>query len=145
MSWSTGNAFSPYIGGIFIGISSGLPIIVSCCIAGLCFIAVSLSKNQRGDACSTVNNISVPALELNENLPKFKWMARMALISSFICVGLVRSQLGLLFKFELGYSESLYGIAVTAMTVGNFLFFVRSADGMGGIMACGSFGVHRYF
>ena len=123
MSWSTGNWIGPYIGGVLVGISSGLPIIVSCCVAGLCFIAVSGSRNPKRDAGHTINNPAKPEFEFNENLPRFRLMAHIALVSSYLCVGLVRSQLGLLFKFQLGYSESSYGIAVTVLSLCNFLVF----------------------
>jgi MFS family permease len=123
MSWSTGNWISPYLGGVLVSINSGLPIIVSCCVAASCLAVVSWSRNPRRDVGQTVINTGEPKFEFNKNLPLFQWMARFALVSSFLCVGLVRSQLGLFFKFQLGYSESAYGIAVMAMTLGNFLMF----------------------
>ena len=123
MSWSTGSWIGPCIGGVLVGINSGLPIIMSCCVASLCFIAVSWSRNPRRDVSHRTNNTTEPEFEFNKNLPQFRWMAHIALVSSYLCVGLVRSQLGLLFKFELGYSESSYGIAVMALAFGNFLVF----------------------
>ena len=60
---------------------------------------------------------------MRRHLIGFKWIARIGLVVGFICAGLVRSQLGLLFKFQLGYSESSYGMAITFMALANFITF----------------------
>ena len=73
MSWSTGSWIGPYIGGVLVGISSGLPIIMSCCVASLCFIAVSWSRNPKGDTSRTTNNTTKPEFEFNKDLPQFRW------------------------------------------------------------------------
>lgn len=50
-------------------------------------------------------------------------MGRIALLACFVCVGLLRTQLALLFKFNLGFSESDYGMVIMAMCVVVFLVF----------------------
>jgi len=53
-------------------------------------------------------------------LTKFRWMARIALFSACVCVGLARTHLAVLFKFELPFTESDYGAAALIMSISTF-------------------------
>jgi len=115
--WSLAGVISPCIGGYLVKTNSTLPLMTSTAIAALSFASVSLvHKPQR--RADTMKIGRVNANEDGTELLRwqFIWMGRIALLTSFLCTGLVRSQLGLLFKFNLGFSESSYGVTITVMS-----------------------------
>ena len=61
-------------------------------------------------------------------LPKFRWMSRIALLTSFVYIGLVRTQLAVFFKFELPFTESDYGSAVLVMSIFTFAVFTLTGQ-----------------
>jgi predicted MFS family arabinose efflux permease len=50
-------------------------------------------------------------------------MARVALLTNFACVALMKSQVAYLFKDNLGFMESDFGMAMTIMCLTNFIGF----------------------
>src|SRR4030065_2956157 len=50
---------------------------------------------------------------------RFRWMARIALFSSWACLGITRSQFALLFT-DIGFSETWFGVMVTIFGIFNF-------------------------
>ena len=126
MAWSSGSWISPWIGGVLVAVNASIPMAIAAAIMVLCFISLRFAKNP-ARIKQTVICAEMPVAEVSyiqhDQLDRFKWIARIALVAGFICVGLVRSQMGLLFKFELGYSESSYGIAITLMALANFVTF----------------------
>jgi MFS family permease len=124
MSWSSGSWISPYIGGLLVGVNSIYPM-AAALIAGIGAMAgINLTSNPAKTGVTQA--AADPAENVDEqspNLARFQWMARLALLVSFVAIGLMRSQLGLLFKFELGFSEAKYGLAITTMCFANFVTF----------------------
>jgi MFS family permease len=131
ISWSSGGWVSPYIGGLLVASSSTVAILIAFLVSLCSWFAVTLARNPRHTKHPLPAEISEQpdpdrqpdVSQLNPELPRFRWMARLALPASFACIGVVRSQLGLHFKFDLHYSEAMYGIAITAMCLCNFLMF----------------------
>jgi MFS family permease len=127
MSWSTGSWISPYLGGLLVSIGSTWPMAVAAVILILCFASIRFARNpQRDKAIIAARESNSVLQEFHPNLVAFRWMARVALVTAFVCMGLLRSQLGLLFKFELGYSEATYGIAITVLCAANFAVFTAA-------------------
>lgn len=127
MSWSSGSWVSPYLGGVLVGVSSGLSMVAAAAAGVICFASVRFARNPRRDKPTVISQSNeTQAIQFHPDLPRFRWMARIALVTSFVCIGLVRSQLGLLFKFQLGYSEAMYGIAVTILCAANFVVFTAA-------------------
>jgi MFS family permease len=125
MSWSSGSWVSPYLGGLLVGISSTWPMAAATLVATACFVAIKFAANPARDRNLMASDTkdALQDHEFHPNLAGFQWMARVALIAAFVCIGLFRSQVALLFKFELGYSEAMYGIAITIMCAANFAGF----------------------
>ncbi len=115
--WSLAGVISPFIGGYLVKINSTLPLMISMIVAALSFASVSLVHKPQTHADTmkigrvTANGDGAELLRW-----RFMWMGRIALLTSFLCTGLVRSQLGILFKFNLGFSESNYGVTITVMS-----------------------------
>jgi MFS family permease len=127
MSWSTGSWISPYLGGLLVSIGSTWPMAVAAVTVLICFAGVRFARNpQRDKAVIAARQSSAAPYEFHHDLAAFRWMARVALVTGFVCLGLLRSQLGLLFKFELGYSEATYGIAITILCAANFVVFTAA-------------------
>jgi MFS family permease len=124
MSWSSGSWVSPYMGGLLVTAGSTWPMMVASGIVVACFVTLRFSRNP-GRAAG-IAAAEDEHQELHPDLERFRWMARVALVSAFVCFGLLRSQLGLLFKFELGYSEATYGIAITILCASNFAVFTAA-------------------
>lgn len=127
-SWSLGSLATPYFAGLMVERSSTSPIVGMVIFMILSFVAVSFARNP---------NLSKPTnqrpTELSSDLeptllPRFRWMARVALLTSFVCIGLVRTQLAVLFKYELPFSESDYGSAILAMSIATFAIFTLASQ-----------------
>jgi MFS family permease len=127
MSWSTGSWISPYLGGLLVGIGSTWPMAVASVTVLVCFVSIGFARNpQRDNVIMAAQESGSAPYESHPDLVPFQWMARVALVTAFVCMGLLRSQLGLLFKFELGYSEATYGIAITILCGANFAVFTAA-------------------
>jgi MFS family permease len=123
LAWSCGGWISPWIGGILVAASTYLPIFITAVIMVLCFVSLRFAKNPGRATPSPSMDSEIGETVCSSQLIRFKWIARIGLVIGFILVGLVRSQMGLLFKFQLGYSESSYGIAITLMAFANFIIY----------------------
>jgi MFS family permease len=127
MSWSSGSWISPYLGGLLVGVSSMWSMAAAAVAAGICFAAVAFARNPRRDEAIAVSGpMGATVHKFHPDLARFRQMARVALVTAFVCVGLLRSQLGLLIKFELNYSEATYGIAITIFCAANFAVFMAA-------------------
>ncbi len=87
------------------------------------FIAASLAKKPASSHIHLAHGSERNTSDLDPRLPKFRMMARVALVMALMCMGLARSQVALLFSEELGYSESQYGIAMMVMCGAIWLIF----------------------
>jgi len=119
-SWSSGGVISPLFGGLLVERGSFEPLLAAVAGLVLCFVAVSLAGGVKSVTASTFKKNS-PSDIVHPLLPQFRWMAMIGLFTAFLCFGLFRSQLGLLLKDELGFSESTFGVVVMALSMANFL------------------------
>lgn len=126
MSWSSGQWISPYLGGLLVGAGSIWPMAAAAVAVLACFVSIRFARNPRRDKVVQTAREQAASLEFHPDLARFRWMARVALVTAFVCLGLMRSQLGLLVKFDLGYSEATYGIAITIFCAANFAVFTAA-------------------
>lgn len=124
MSWGTASMIMPIIAGYLAEVNNALPVFVAIITSVLCFAAV-VSCKYSGKTTSAKQNQPEQINSDGEEYCKtaFVWMARIALLSTFICVGIFRSQVGIFYKFELGFAESFYGWSVAIMCFFNVAVF----------------------
>jgi MFS family permease len=123
IAWITANTIMPVIGGYLMEISYLLSLALAVIMAILCFISLYSTKciSQIPPKHHNDDNIVVQQIP-RENRP-FVWISRVALFTTLVCVGIFRSQLGILYKFQLGFSESSYGWSVSLMCLFNMVVF----------------------
>ena len=124
VTWGMANMLLPIIGGYLMEIDYLLPLALAALMAILCFLSASLTKcisenpkPQENNAPGTIDE------KPRRQTTQFLWMSRIALFTTFICVGIFRSQLGILYKFKLGFAESAYGWSVSLMCLFNVVVF----------------------
>ncbi len=123
MSWSLGSLATPYFAGLMVEYNSTLPIAAHFTFMVLSLLAICFAKNPDPAVKVGAAAVSLPDDTIASLLPKFRLMSRVALLCAFVCVGLVRTQLAVFFKFELMHSESDYGIAMLGMSIMIFTIF----------------------
>lgn len=124
VAWSSGTVAGPYIAGLIAEQSVTVPILVAAIAAILCaFAAAIVRKHAKTSATEAplTDTISEKNLKL---LPAFRQMSRLAMICSYVALGAIRAQMPILFKFELGHSESGFGMAITILALANMLGFL---------------------
>jgi MFS family permease len=122
-TWSSANMVLPVIAGYLMEINYIFPIAGAVIMAFLCFAAIASTKYTPHSPAIYQNGAEIPKEELKFDKRPFVWISRIALFSIFISVGLFRSQVGILYKFELGFAESAYGWAVAIMCLSNIVIF----------------------
>lgn len=123
--WTMGLTLSPVFAGLILEHSHFATLLTLSCFALTAFISVLTAPKP------------LKQVELNDKQPQdngfvnhprlkaFRRMARIALISVFICVSISKTQLALLFKYNLGFTESQFGMATTARYfLTAFTFFI---------------------
>ena len=128
LSWSLGAISTPYFAGLLVEHNSSSPIILMLFFTFFSLVGVIFAQNP---ITSNLSNGQVPMLPddvIPTLLPKFRWMSRVALFTSFVCIGLARTQLAVFFKFELPFTESDYGSAVLVMSVFTFAVFTLAGQ-----------------
>ncbi|MBN1788284.1 MAG: MFS transporter [Sedimentisphaerales bacterium] len=124
VTWGMANMVFPIIGGYLMEINYFLPLVLAGSMAVLCLVTVclvkciseSLEPPKRSDS-------TIVSQEMYRQSRQFLWMSRAALFSTFICMGVFRSHLGIFYKFQLGFSESSYGWAISLMCLFNVTVF----------------------
>ncbi|MBN1766199.1 MAG: MFS transporter [Sedimentisphaerales bacterium] len=127
-SWSSGSLISPFIIGFLVERSSLLPMIAAAISIAACGFFVSLTpyRDTTLDSGHTLNN-ETPGLDFNDSKMKsLRWISRITLLTTCACNVLVRTQLGLLFKFNLGLTESDFGMVMTVTMLVNCLTFIAA-------------------
>jgi len=140
MSWSVGLVVSPFLGGLLVESSIVMALFAAIVFAALAFVAVTLAHPPRlGEGPAGVpTEIQEAQRNSNDNsqvflgpasllLVRFRWMSRIALVTVFTCVGLMKTQLALLFTMELGFSKSQFGAATTIMWLFSCLVFFAAS------------------
>lgn len=124
VTWGMANMILPIIGGYLMEIDYIWPLALAALMLLGCFAAASfarcLSENPKPQQNSPPDSVCRGSMQENR---QFLWASRVALLATFICIGIFRSQLGILYKFELGFKESAYGWSVSLMCLFNVLVF----------------------
>jgi predicted MFS family arabinose efflux permease len=120
-AWSGAAIVGPLLGGILIETNTVFPVVFAAAGMFVCFLFLSVAND--GSVHTSLfgdeDNQPVVGCENRADLMRFRWMARIALFSSWACLGITRSQFALLFT-DIGYSETWFGIMVTIFGVCNF-------------------------
>lgn len=127
-AWSLGAFVTPYLGGVLVERSSVWPFAVIIGLMGLSFAVITLGKGPGPNTSNSGNGSlrQTPSDATSALLPCFRWMAAIALLTSFVCIGLLRTQLAVLFKYELGFTESQYGMGMMLTCLANFVVFAAA-------------------
>lgn len=123
VTWGTANMLLPILGGYLMLISYFTTVAAAGIAIVLCLAAISITKPISENEKKSENIPAEIGIEVSENNEQFIWLARVALFSGFICIGIFRSQLAIYYKFELGFDESIYGWAVSLMCLFNVITF----------------------
>jgi MFS family permease len=129
MSWSAGLAVSPFLGGLLVESSIVMALFAAIVFAALAFVAVTLAHPPeiQGAQRNSNDNSQVFRGPASFLLVRFRWMSRIALVTVFTCVGLMKSQLAMLFTMELGFSKSQFGTVTAIMwLITCMVFFTAS-------------------
>jgi MFS family permease len=123
VTWASANTILPVIGGYLMEVNYLLPLAVSVIIASLCFISLYSTKCiSQSSKSHQIDGVTV-CRQIPPQNRQFVWMLRVALFATLVYVGIFRSQLGILYKFELKLSESIYGWATALMCLSNVMIF----------------------
>ena len=120
-AWSSAAIVGPMLGGILVETNSIFPIVFAAAGMMICFLFLSIATDGslHTSLFGDEDNQPVVGCENRAALMRFRWMARIALFSSWACLGTTRSQFALLFT-DIGFSETWFGIIVTIFGVCNF-------------------------
>jgi predicted MFS family arabinose efflux permease len=118
--WSSAVIMGPLIGGALVDMSTLGPIATSAVSLAICFVLLCLAHDESAGAAASAGPGAAVEIHFDPAaLPRFKWMARIAMFCSWVCAGVARSQFALLFT-GLGFSETQFGILVTIFGICNF-------------------------
>jgi len=120
-SWSSAAIIGPMLGGIMIETNTVFPIVFATCGMILCFLFLSAATDGSVRTALFGDDEALPVDGCQDRaaLVRFRWMARVALFSSWACLGITRSQFALLFT-DMDFSETWFGIIVTIFGICNF-------------------------
>jgi MFS family permease len=124
IAWGLANMLLPVAGGYLMEINYLVPIASAAIFMFLGLIAVYDVPNPVLQSKIHINRKKEnPIEQLNPLNRQFFWISKVALLSIYICVGMYRSQLGILYKYELGFGESIFGWSVAIMCLFNVTVF----------------------
>lgn len=120
-AWSGAAIIGPMLGGIMVETNTVFPIVFATCGMIFCFLFLSVATDGslHTSLFGDEDNQPVVGCENRAALMRFRWMARVALFSSWACLGTTRSQFALLFT-DIGFSKTWFGVMVTIFGVFNF-------------------------
>lgn len=124
--WSIALAISPFVCGYLLEINLALSIAVTCSFFALSVLSITTIRAPQ--KTFSTDKVQPPIQDIinNDNII-FHKLSRIALPFAFIATALVRTQLALLFKENLGFTESDYGLAATWMSIAMVaVFFIAS-------------------
>jgi MFS family permease len=119
--WSGAAVIGPIVGGVLVERSTLFPVAFAVAGSMICFLFLNFASDGliRTTLFGDELDRPVAGCENRTSLMRFRWMARIALFSSWSCLGVTRSQFALLFT-DIGFSEVLFGMIVTIFGVCNF-------------------------
>jgi len=119
--WSAAAIIGPLVGGALVDISTLGPIMAGAVCLAVCFVLLCLAHDGAAGTAASAGPVDAPKITFDRGmLLRFRWMARVALFCSWVCLGVSRSQFALLFT-SMGFSETQFGVLVTLFGVCNFL------------------------
>ncbi|MGA2914846.1 MAG: MFS transporter [Sedimentisphaerales bacterium] len=123
-TWSSANMILPIIGGYLMEIDYQLPLVLAGLMSIGCFAAASAVRcpSENPEPKEITPDI-ISGEEYRQEKKQFLWMSRVALFAIYLCVGLFRSQLGILYKFDLHFPESAFGWSVSFMCLVTVVVF----------------------
>ena len=125
-TWSAAAITGPLIGGVLVDMSTLWPITFCIACLAICIVLLCLAHDTSAGTAAFVKPVDVVQIPFDRGLLlRFRWMARIALFCSWVCLGVSRSQFALLFT-GLGFSETQFGIIITIFGIFNFLILTGS-------------------
>ncbi|MCE5341463.1 MAG: MFS transporter [Planctomycetaceae bacterium] len=124
VTWGMANMLLPIVGGYLMEVNYLMPIAGAFVMmfGGLASVYFLTKPSPRGkNRISKTGDVIIE--QLNPLNMQFVWVSRVALLTMYTCVGIYRSQLGILYKYELGFGESIYGWSVSMMCLLNVVVF----------------------
>jgi len=119
--WSAAAIIGPLIGGMLVDMSTLGPIVVGVACLAICFVLLCLAHDESAAPSASIKPLDAPEISFDKGLLlRLKWMARIGLFCSWVCLGVSRSQFALLFT-DMGFSETQFGIIITIFGIFNFL------------------------
>ena len=120
-AWAAGSLLAPYPATLLTEMNNIAPLAGALTLAVLCVgtVCVAFGRDRKGGPTNTAGDAAVEKYPENgqeqldvdpQTLRRFRYVSRVALATVFFCTGLMRSQLGLLMKLDLGFAESDYGL-----------------------------------
>ncbi|OHB60848.1 MAG: hypothetical protein A2167_00960 [Planctomycetes bacterium RBG_13_46_10] len=125
--WSAASIIGPLLAGILVETSTTFPIFLAVGSFIVCFLFLSVATDGSvqttlfGDATTR----PVEGCEDKATLVRFRWMARISLFSSYLCVGVLRSPFALFFT-DMGFSETWFGIMIMVFGICNFVILTAA-------------------
>jgi len=125
VSWSFATFLGPLLGGLLIRIGPIWPLLVAGLSLTVTFAAISAVRGGSG-AVSETGRAKQDAPRANgpeASLIRFRWTARIALLTSFFCVGVIRNYLPLLLHLDLNQPEPVCGLVIATFSFANFVMY----------------------
>jgi MFS family permease len=124
IAWGLANMMLPLIGGYMLEINYILPVGLAIILMAMGYLAIYFvtDGNEKPIIITTTDDNTLIG-EVNPLNRQFVWISRVALFSTYTCIGIYRGQLGIFYKFELGFGEAAFGWAISMMCLFNVAFF----------------------
>lgn len=123
VAWGLANMLLPVIGGYMLEINYLLPVGLAIVMMALGFLAILFVTDGNEKPVIIIQSGESLTEELHHQNNQFVWISRVALFTTYACIGIYRGQLGILYKFELGFGEAAFGWAISMMCLLNVVFF----------------------
>jgi MFS family permease len=123
-TWGIATMITPIIAGYLVEVNYTLPILAAVIASILCFVLIASSKySYKTPSIQLCPTEQIDSNKVEYNKTALVWIARIALFVTFTCVGIFSSQVCILYKFELGFTESIYGWSIAIMYFFNVTVF----------------------
>lgn len=123
-SWSLALVVSPIIGGYLAGISPTAALLLATVMFLAAFTAVTVAPTPpKADTPTVAVKVDQQTAIIHPANTVFCWMSRLALITTCIAVGLMRTQAALLFTDDLGFTKFQFGILTMFLCLACFAIF----------------------
>ncbi|TKJ36037.1 MAG: hypothetical protein CEE38_13610 [Planctomycetes bacterium B3_Pla] len=119
--WSAAAIMGPLAGGMLVYRSTSAPVAVGVASLAVCFCLLCLARDGSAGTAASARPVDTAETCLDRRLIlRLRWMARIGLFCSWLCLGVSRSQFALLFT-NMGFTETQFGMLVTTFGICNFL------------------------